>query len=60
MNLVLFHLSFLFASYAPSMPTTNDGNDGNDGTTVTDPGTGKDKGGKFGDGDYVIWSDVHP
>ena len=42
------------------MPTTNDGNDGTDGNTVTDPGTGKDKDGKFGDGDYIIIDDVHP
>lgn len=57
MHLVLFLLSFLFASYAPTAPTTNDDN-GNGTTTQHEPGKGK--GGNYNDGDYVIWSDVHP
>ncbi len=57
MNLVLFLLSFLFASYAPTTQTSDDGN--NSGT-VNDAGPGKGKGGKFGNGDYVIWNDVNP
>jgi hypothetical protein len=57
MNLVLFLLSFLFASYAPTT-TTTDG-DGGSGT-VNNPGPGKGKGGKFGDGDYIIAMDIMP
>jgi len=57
MNLVLFLLSFLFASYAPTTQTTDDGINSN---TTSKQKPGKDKGGKYGDGDYIIWSDVHP
>jgi len=57
MNLVLFLLSFLFASYAPATQTT-DGE--NNSGTVNDPGPGKGKGGKFGDGDYIIMNDIMP
>lgn len=57
MNLVLFLLSFLFASYAPATQTTD--GDGGSGT-VNNPGPGKGKGGKFNDGDFIIWNDVHP
>ena len=57
MNLVLFLLSFLFASYAP---TTQPSDDGNTTTTKNDLKPGKGKKGKYGDGDYIIWSDVNP
>lgn len=57
MNLVLFLLSFLFASYAPATQTTD--GDSNSGT-VNNPGPGKGKGGKFGDGDFIIAMDVNP
>ena len=54
MNLVLFLLSFIFASYAPSAQAPGDHND----TTVKKNDTGK--GGKYGDGDYIIMDDTNP
>ena len=57
MNLILFLLSFLFASYAPTTQTTITNDDDNTGS-VNEPGPGK--GGKYNDGDYIIWSDVNP
>lgn len=57
MNLVLFLLSFLFASYAPSAPVSNDGNPNGTGQA---PNDGHGKGGKFRDGDYIIAMDVMP
>ena len=59
MNLVLFLLSFLFASYAPTAQTTNEGTDNPTGTT-TNPEPGKGKGGSFHDGDFIIAMDIHP
>ena len=58
MNLVLFLLSFLFASYAPTAQTTNDSNHSNH-VKKHEPKK-KTKGDKYGDGDYIIWNDVHP
>jgi hypothetical protein len=57
MNLILFLLSFLFASYAPTTQTTDDGNDSTS-TTVNEPGPGK--GGKDTGGEYIISNDIHP
>lgn len=59
MNLILFLLSFLFASYAPTTQTTITNDDDNTGS-VNEPGPGKGKGGKYNEGDYIIASDVHP
>lgn len=56
MNLILFLLSFLFASYAPTTQTTDDGNDSTS-TTVNEPGTGK---GEDTGGEYIITNDIHP
>lgn len=57
MNFVLFLLHLLLSSHVPTITTPyHDGNTSN--TVATDPG--KDKGGKFQDGDYVIWSDILP
>jgi len=58
MNLVLFLLSFLFASYAPTAQTTY--NNTNDPGTVKKQDPGKGKGGKYGDGDYIIMNDIMP
>ncbi|GEM_PF-2789577 len=57
MNLLLFILSFLFASYAPTAQTTDDGINSNT-TSKYKPGNGK--GGKFKDGDYIIGYDIMP
>lgn len=57
MNLVLFLLSFLFASYAPTTQPTDDGINSN---TTSKYKPGKGKGGKNGDGDYIICNDILP
>ncbi len=57
MNLVLFLLSFLFASYAPTTQPTDDGINSN---TTSKYKPGKGKGGKFNDGDYIIAYDINP
>jgi len=59
MNLVLFLLSLLFASYAPSSQTTHDGNNH---STVNEPGPGKGKGkgNQYNGGDYIICDDILP
>lgn len=57
MNIVLLLVHLLLTSYAPTNQTTT--SDGDTGTTVN-PGTGKDKGGKYGNGDYIITNDTHP
>ena len=59
MNLVLFLLSFLFASYAPDSQIGY-ANDDNNSSSVNEPGPGKGKGGKYGDAEFIIWSDVNP
>lgn len=58
MNLVLFLLSFLFASYAPTAQTTDDGNQ--NGTTIRKHDHKKGKGGKNTNGDYIICNDIYP
>ena len=55
MNLILFLLSFLFASYAPTTQTTDDSNDT---STINEPGSGKD--GQDTGGEYIIANDIHP
>jgi len=57
MNLVLFLLSLLFASYAPSSQTTHDSNNH---STVNEPGPGKGKGNQYNGGDYIICDDILP
>jgi len=57
MNLVLFLLSLLFASYTP---TTQAIDNSKNHSNVNEPGPGKGKGGKFSDGDYIIALDIMP
>ncbi len=52
MNLVLFLLSFLFASYAPTTQTTSDDGD-NSTTTAKHHKAGKTKTGNSG-GEFII------
>lgn len=56
MNLVLFLLSFLFASYAPTSQATDDSNPS--GKTKTEHGKGKGR--RFQDADYIISDDTNP
>ncbi|MBN8677428.1 MAG: hypothetical protein J0M29_04340 [Chitinophagales bacterium] len=56
MNLVLFLVHLLLTSYAPTNQTTTS----DDAGTTVNPGPGKDKGGKYNDGDYIIANDTHP
>ena len=59
MNLVLFLLNLLLASYAPTSQATDDST--NTGSVnEPGPGKGKGKGGKYGDGDFIIWNDIMP
>ena len=57
MNLLLFLLSFLFASYAPTSQATDDSDHAG---TVKKTDHGKGKGGKFKDGDFIIAIDIMP
>ncbi|MBC7774741.1 MAG: hypothetical protein H7246_04820 [Phycisphaerae bacterium] len=57
MNLVLFLLSFFFAS---QNSTAHAPCHHNDAGTIKKSDHGKDKGGKFKDGDYIIWNDTNP
>ncbi len=57
MNLVLFLLSFFFTSHTS---TAHAPCDNNDSGNVKQHDPGKGKGGKFGDGDFIIFMDVNP
>ena len=57
MNLILFLLSFLFASYAPTATTTDDGNQSG---TVKHSNHGKTKDGKNTGGEFIIGMDIMP
>ena len=59
MNLVLFLLSFLFASYAPTTQSTSS-DDGINSNTTSKYKPGKGKGGKYKDGHFIISNEILP
>jgi hypothetical protein len=59
MNLVLFLLQILFASYTPAASTNGYTNNG-ESTTINEPGGGRGKDDTFGNKEYIICDDVNP
>ncbi len=57
MNIFLILAHLLLTTYAPTSTTTSD--DGNTSDTGNvEPGTVK--GGKYDNGDYIIWNEIMP